>query len=206
MGALADLLKRPQGAATPATIATQSAAGVRSREAVRSESQESQESQGGALEMRARLLALANANALAPELVHRLHADDIAECEGSPDEILLATLHALARGAGMDAGIVPSHYTQAAHCQGCGPVWLGKGAPARVLACPWCFRRKAGRSFPRPLVQCGECRHYLPDPLNPAAGWGACGVNEGAATWPMRPHDCPDMRPEFSDAIKGRVM
>ena len=44
--------------------------------------------------------------------------------------------------------------------------------PGRDLlsAGPWCFRRKAGKSFARPLVTCGECRHFLPDTINPAGG------------------------------------
>lgn len=47
-------------------------------------------------------------------------------------------------------GTRPEHYTQRAHCEACGPVWLWEGAPARVLACPWCFNRTAGKPIPRP--------------------------------------------------------
>lgn len=195
MGALADLLKQPQRAATPATIATQSSAGVRSRGAAVAESQESQESQAGAPDIRAHLLALADADDIAAAVIHRLRAGDVAACPGLPDETLLAYLRALERGTVMDTGIAPEGYTQAAHCQGCGPVWLWQGAPARVLACPWCFRRNAGRALPRPPVKCGDCRHYSPDPLNPLAGIGRCGLGAGRALWPMKPHRCPDMRP-----------
>jgi hypothetical protein len=68
----------------------------------------------------------------------------------------VAYLRALHRGADMDAGIVPASYTQAAHCDGCGPVWLWPEAPSRLIACPWCFRRKAGRPIPRPPASRGE--------------------------------------------------
>lgn len=48
-----------------------------------------------------------------------------------------------------EAGRVPPYYTTAAHCDGCGPVWLWPGA-VRVIACPWCWNRFAGRFIPRP--------------------------------------------------------
>lgn len=50
----------------------------------------------------------------------------------------------------MDAGEVPDGYTKPCHCAGCGPVLLWPGCPDRVRACPWCFRRKAGKTIPRP--------------------------------------------------------
>lgn len=190
MGALSDLLKRADCAATPATPATQSFAGVRSVAKVA----ESQESQGVAPDLRAHLLSLAEAEGYAAAIVHRLHADDVAACVGLPDETLRAYLRALDRGTVMDRGIAPAGYTQAAHCEGCGPVWLWEGAPARLLACPWCFRRKAGKPLPRPLVTCGSCRHYLPDPANPAAGVGGCALGPGRALWPMKRHRCGDHR------------
>ncbi len=49
-----------------------------------------------------------------------------------------------------DRGERPEHYTQAATCGACGPVWLWEGAPAHVAACPWCFNRAAGKPNPRP--------------------------------------------------------
>lgn len=156
MGALSDLLKQPPAAATPATIATQPSAAVRRPGHNMQESQESQESQGRAPEIRAHLLSLAGRAMLPAAIVHRLHADDVAVCAGLPDETLLAYLRALDRGTVMDAGIAPEGYTEAAHCDGCGPVWLWQGAPASVVACPWCFRRKAGKSLPRPQVTCAH--------------------------------------------------
>ena len=49
-----------------------------------------------------------------------------------------------------ERGERPPTYTQAATCDACGPVWLWPGAPARVLACPWCFNRRAGKPVPQP--------------------------------------------------------
>lgn len=143
MGALSDLLKQPQTLANPANLANQ-------RPRQRSDSQDSQHSQGGSPVTLLRLLALAERDGYAPAIVHRLHGGDVAACTGLDDDVLRAYLRALDRGAVMDAGIAPAGYTQAAHCEGCGPVWLWQGAPARVIACPWCFRRNAGKALPRP--------------------------------------------------------
>ena len=63
---------------------------------------------------------------------------------------LVDYLHVLEKGEAMDRGEVPKAYTQPVTCSGCGPVWLWPGAPARLIACPWCFRRKAGKRFPQP--------------------------------------------------------
>ena len=197
MGALSDLLKQPATAATPATPATQSFAAVRSVARVA----ESQESQGITPEIRTRLLTLADGDGYAPAIIHRLHADDLAACAGLADETLQAYLRVLDRGTAMDRGIAPDGYTQAAHCDGCGPVWLWQGAPARVIACPWCFRRKAGKALPRPAVTCGDCIHYRPDPLNPFAGVGGCDLGAGRARWPMQSHRCGEHA--VADPVSG---
>lgn len=67
-----------------------------------------------------------------------------------------AVLAALAGGmrtqAQRDGGEVPAHYTQACACDTCGPVWLWKGAPARLIACPWCLTRPKGAPIPRPRI------------------------------------------------------
>jgi len=158
---------------------------------------ESQESQGGDVEkakaQRACLLTLAADELLPAGLVHGLGDDDVTACAGESDNTLRAYLRALERNAGMDAGIVPLDWTTAAQCEGCGPVWLWADA-ARVVACPWCFRRKAGKAFPRPAVRCGDCAHYLADPMNPEAGAGGCRLGAGRARWPMQRHRCGDMR------------
>lgn len=187
MGALSELLQNGAGVvATLATPATQPSAGVRV-------SQVSQVSQGCEPEIRAHLLHLAESEGVDAAHVHRLHADDVTACAGQPDKTLRAYLRALVLGAGMDAGHVPLGWTTAAHCEGCGPVWLWPDA-ARVRACPWCFRRKAGKPIPRPQVQCRDCRHFLPNAMNPAAGGGDCAAGN-PGHWPMQWHRCDAMRP-----------
>lgn len=157
-------------------------------------SQQSQESQGVAVEKtRFRLLALAEAEGVDAAHVHRLTADDMDALAGMRDGWLVNYLHLLERKAGMARGVVPEGWTVPAHCEGCGPVWLWPGAE-RVRACPWCFRRRAGKALPRPPVACGDCLHYLPDPLNPEAGTGRCSAGR-SARWPMKHHDCAAMRP-----------
>ncbi|WP_295457506.1 hypothetical protein [uncultured Thiodictyon sp.] len=65
----------------------------------------------------------------------------------------LAALAGLLRTkAQRDRGEVPSHYTQASECATCGPVWLWQGAPAGLIACPWCLTRPKGAPTPRPPV------------------------------------------------------
>lgn len=187
MGALSDLLKQPAMAANPRINRSQASA-------LSADSQDSQDSQALAAEMRAHLLNLATDELLPAATVHRLHADDVAACTGLPDDTLRAYLRALDRGTVMNAGIAPEGYTQVAHCNGCGPVWLWPGAPARLVACPWCFRRKAGKHLPRPQVTCGDCAHYSPDLLNPPAGMGRCALEAGRAYWPMTRHRCEEHR------------
>jgi len=188
MGALSDLLQRAGTAANPANPANLGigAAGY---------SQESQDSQGVEPEIRAHLLSLAEAECVDAAHVHRLTGEDIAACEGLDDSGLRAYLRALVTAAMMDAGEAPAGYSHAVQCDGCGPVWLWPEAPERVKACPWCFRRKAGKRIPRPQVTCGGCRHYLPDALNAEDGMGGCALGPGRAYWPMRRHTCGDMRP-----------
>ena len=65
-------------------------------------------------------------------------------------EALDALSHLLTIRALRERGERPGHYTRASTCAACGPVWLWEGAPARVLGCPWCFNRVAGRPIPRP--------------------------------------------------------
>lgn len=156
-------------------------------------------SQGGdaekAKEQRARLLALAADEGLPAGLVHGLADADVSACAGLPDAVLRAYLRALEAGRRMDAGEVPPGWGEpvARTCEGCGPVLLWPGCPPKVKACPWCFRRKAGKAIPRPLVTCGDCRHYLPDTVNPPAGMGGCGLGH-LSRWPMQRHRCGDWR------------
>lgn len=143
MGALSDLLQRADRAANPANPANlgPGPAGY---------SQESQDSQGVDPEMRVQLLILAEAEGIDAAFVHPLQADDVAACAGESHGTLRAYLRGLEREAEMDAGRLPLGWTAIVKCDGCGPVWLWEGCPARVIACPWCFRRKAGKTVPRP--------------------------------------------------------
>ena len=149
--------------------------------------------------VRVKLLALAADEWLPEALVHRLGPADLAGCIGLPDEALRAYLRALERRTAMEAGHVPEGWTTAALCEGCGPVWLWPDA-ARVVACPWCHVRKAGRYLPRPRMTCGECRYFIPDAINPPAGCGACGLalpyrRGERGRYPFTPRHCPEFRP-----------
>lgn len=188
---LADSESAP--AATPATLAT--LPGSPSRNVA-----ESQESQGGGVgktqEQRMHLLTLAADEGLPAELVHGLDDAGMTACDGLADATLRASLRAIERGRRMDAGQVPPEWGEPVMrtCEGCGPVLLWPECPAVVKVCPWCFRRRAGKAIPRPLVTCGDCQHYRPDTVNPGAGMGRCALGAGCAYWPMKPHRCADWR------------
>lgn len=92
-----------------------------------------------------------------------------------------------------DRGELPKHYTRPALCLSCGPVWLWEGAPALVIACPWCLAPPACGAVPRPPVQCGTCRHFEPSKTDPAAGLGSCRI--APALWPNAPRTCGAWRP-----------
>lgn len=47
-----------------------------------------------------------------------------------------------------ELGHVPAHYTSTTICAGCGSVPIFSGAPSRVMSCPWCLNRIAGRPVP----------------------------------------------------------
>lgn len=147
-------------------------------------------------EQRAHLLVLAESELVPARLVHGLADADVTACAGLPDNVLRAYLRALEAGQRMDAGQVPPEWGEpvARTCEGCGPVLLWATCPPKVKACPWCFRRKAGKAIPRPLLTCGDCRHFTPDTVNPPAGMGGCGLGN-PSRWPMQRHRCGDWRP-----------
>lgn len=73
---------------------------------------------------------------------------DWPECERDP--LLLDTYaRSVATRRMREAGVVPAHYTAITVCVHCGPVLIFPGAPERVLSCPWCFNRTAGKPVPR---------------------------------------------------------
>ncbi len=142
--------------------------------------------------IRAHLIEAATAECADPELVQRLTAADVTNCDGLP----AATLR--------ERGKRPADETAAALCRSCGPVWLHPAVAAvaptiddwpRVLGCPWCHVAN-GRAMPRPLVHCGECVHFIRDQVNPSAGMGHCaaGVDPDRPT-PMKPRECATFKP-----------
>lgn len=108
-------------------------------------------------EMRTRLLALALALAKDEGMdtgqVHDLPDKEVAGCAGHGDTALRVYLDALQARTFLDRGVVPPVWGEpvAVTCEGCGPVLLWPGCPPEVKACPWCFRRKAGKPVARPV-------------------------------------------------------
>jgi len=148
--------------------------------------------------LRVHLLALAAAEWIDPDHVHRLHDLDVAACIGLDDRQLAVHLSMLADTADRRAGRVPAGDTAPMHCEQCGPVWIHPSVAAvlpmvdgwpRGLGCPWCFVRKAGGYIPRSSVTCEGCRHFTPETINPAAGMGSCGAGKGMH-YPMQRHAC----------------
>ena len=132
---------QPGRSATPATLSTSSHQRV-------AESQESQEVAGEKSKaQRARLLALAADELLPAGLVHGLDDADASACARYPDADLRSYLRALAARERMDKGLTPLDWGEPVTrtCQSCGPVLLWADCPPTVKACPWCFRRKAGK-------------------------------------------------------------
>jgi hypothetical protein len=79
--------------------------------------------------------------------LRELAGQDWPECERDP--VLLDTYARSIQVRRMrERGIVPAHYTASTTCAHCGPVLIFPGAPERVLSCPWCFNRVAGRPVP----------------------------------------------------------
>lgn len=160
MGRLRDALHADSGTGPAATLATFATLPAPWSE----KSQESQESQGVRIPktaprpdaQRVRLLALANDEGLPATLVHRLPDADVTACAGYTDTELRGFLRALAAAERLDRGLPPLEWGEpvARICKGCGPVLLWAECPPVVVACPWCFRRKAGKPIARP--------HFLP--------------------------------------------
>ena len=157
----------------------------------------------------ARLLGMLRAECLPESLLARDDAgtDGLAAMDAGELRAYALALH---RSERMDAGAVPAEYTQAARCEGCGPVWLWEGCPPRVKACPWCFRRKAGRAFKRPPVGCGQCLHFLPDAINPPGGGGDCGLGLAyrrgePLRFPFAKRQCGEHKPasDAEESAKG---
>ncbi|MFT4247637.1 MAG: hypothetical protein QM581_06305 [Pseudomonas sp.] len=103
--------------------------------------------------IRTHLLALAADELLPVDLVHALSDADVLACAGQPARALRAYLESLDAGRRfLDRGETPPAWGApvACTCEACGPVLLWAGCPVVVKACPWCFRRKAGKPIARP--------------------------------------------------------
>lgn len=188
---LSALIRGAVATATPATAATPA---TRKPRPVASVATVAVANGHEAEALRARLLELAEFECLEPTLVHRLDDADLAACAGLGDEVLIAYLRALDAAARMDAGMAPTGWTAARYCRLCGPVLLWPDCPPIVLACPWCFRRKAGRYVPRPQVQCADCVHFIRCERNPLGGGGDCSKGLGGH-WPKQRHRCAEFEP-----------
>lgn len=101
---------------------------------------------------RLRLIRLAQAAELPARDVVRLARGECHALANLSDATCLAYARALLATADRRDGYQPQGWGQAATCAHCGPVWLWHGAPAHVLACPWCWNRAAGLPIPRPRV------------------------------------------------------
>ena len=116
---------------------------------------------------RVHLLALAADELLPAGLVHGLDDAEVAACEGCPADTLQAYLRSLAANERMANGLVPLEWGEPVTrtCEGCGPVLLWADCPPTVKACPWCFRRKAGKPIAEACLSCGgkgcvSCRRH----------------------------------------------
>lgn len=163
---------------------------------------DSQDSLSTPVDQSVRLLAAIRAAGLPDELLAR--DDSMPEqLSALGDDGLRSYVTALGWSADIDAGRVPSGWDRQGHCEGCGTVVLPPGHVAHCIACPWCARRKAGKPIPRPHVTCGSCRHFIRNPVNPAAGGGDCAAGVeylgGAGPWPNVTRRCGLHRPLEDD-------
>ena len=195
MGRLLEALRAESGtrpAATPATLATP-----------RVESSRVARVAAPPVFQTERLLAALRAQGLPDEWLGLDHGD-ASGLAVLTDKQLSAYVAMLTDADLRELGKRPSDETAAALCRSCGPVWLhpvvaaaapvAAGCP-RVLGCPWCHVKNC-RAIPRPLVACGDCRHFIRDAINPAGGMGRC--NSGAdpdRPTPMGARECARFRP-----------
>ena len=128
-------------------------------------------------DLRASLYRLADAEGLPRAIVDGLSDADLAPDNGCAlldDAGLRRWLYVRAENGEMQRGIAPRDWTQASHCERCGPVRLWVGAPLRVIGCAWCHVRRAGGTVPRPPVTCASCQHRQPRPDTSEPGMHGC--------------------------------
>lgn len=156
-------------------------------------------------ELRATLRRLAAAEGLPGALVDCLTDADLHPDHGVgllSAEGLRRWLHVLDENERMHAGIAPSGWTQAAHCERCGPVLLWQGAPSHVIGCPWCHVRRAAGTLPRPAVTCAGCTHMRRLPQTSPAGMQSCAKGH-RLHFAYQRHACADWRPALSTGKTG---
>ena len=117
------------------------------------------------------------------ELLSLAGPDERSALEADPD-LLEAFAFALRLTEIRACGERPDHYTRAAYCTNCGPVWLFPGGAKRVLGCPWCENKANGLPIPLPPVTCSDCLHWRADGINPSGGLGSCVVEALASKRP----------------------
>lgn len=100
---------------------------------------------------RLRLIRVAQAAGLPVRRTLRLADGELDTLAVCTDTEALAYANALHTRETRRAGKVPAGWAQPCRCDGCGPVWLWPGAPAHVIACPWCWNRREGAPVPSPL-------------------------------------------------------
>jgi hypothetical protein len=160
----------------------------------------------GLAEIRHRLRALADAEAINAVLINALPDDELAACAGLPTETLRAYVRALHDDDLRRHGKVPPDETARALCAHCGPVWIHPAVAAaapvvnswpRLLGCQWCAITRAGQHVPRPPASCANCRHFTRDALNPDAGMGRCSAGcDPARPFPNATQQCERFQPE----------
>lgn len=99
---------------------------------------------------RLRLIRVCQTDGLDVRRVLRLVQGDLDTLATCDDAEVLAYARALLARDGRRAGYVPTGWTLAGHCNGCGPVWLWPEAPPQLVACPWCWNRIAALPVPSP--------------------------------------------------------
>ena len=149
-------------------------------------------------DLRATLRRLAAAEKLPRALVDRLTDADLHPDNGAgllSEEGLRRWLHVLHESARMQQGIAPDGWTQASHCERCGPVRLWTGAPLHVIGCPWCHVRRAGGTVPMPAITCATCAHQQPRPGTSYAGMHACAKGR-PLHFALELHVCTEWKPQ----------
>ena len=200
MGRLLDALRAESGtppAATPATLATPRVESSRVARVAAAPIVETE-----------RLLAALRAQGLPNEWLGLDHGDAFG-LAALTDKQLSAYVAMLADADLRERGKRPADETAAALCRSCGPVWLApevaSAAPVaagwpRVLGCPWCHVRNR-QAIPRPIVKCGDCRHFARDAINPEGGMGRCTAEHEPLPreplpFPHAARQCEQFKPE----------